>query len=705
MEEEGFEEEVKLAQFMKDNYCRASVGKQVKETEPEKAAEIIHKIGLIYRRRSPDKISLIKCVGLLNAAIFRKPSHDSQIKADLVEVCKHILEQANANIRDADLVSKANTVKFKIQKLRKQVEALLRKTGNQNTSNNLESDYLRYSQVCKVKLIQHINKTIAVKYTQIMADLSKFCEDVMGKPPCEYAIVGMGSLARNEITPYSDFEHIILLFDAKDYESHLKYFRWYSVIFHVIILNVQESIIVSLNIKSLNSKEVGLGNWYFDAYTPRGVSFDGMMPHACKFPLGRFEKTKTKPFVTELIKPVSDMLKYLSSEADLKNGYHLADILTKTCFVFGNKAIFDQFMKGVKNYRDRKSKQERTEEIKQKVKDDLDNFSTRFRLAKLKTYDTINIKQLVYRSSTLFVTAMASVHNISENSCFDIIQKMANLNIISQVAKDKLSYAIAIACEMRLRVYTEKKSQCDNAIDLRGNFENINKFVDIVGTQNTINYFQIAYCLQCQVAKQLNFTKYHFYSNPQLINITIKLAFGMRFKLPYTLKSHFKITSNLNDFNFDVSIRQLETENNAFDYETNLNDSNLDEKLITYLGDQLFYANVYDEALEFNQQLLTLLKSDSSDESANENVASTYMKIGSCMQALQNPTRGVENYVKALKIYQATSQNLEKDENIAKMLTNIGLCLNDLNQYDDALNYFKQSLEIEKNISLDQQKR
>ena len=49
----------------------------------------------------------------------------------------------------------------------------------------------------------------------------------MGKPPCEYSIVGMGSLARKEITPYSDFEHIIFLHDDENYDQHLEYFRWY----------------------------------------------------------------------------------------------------------------------------------------------------------------------------------------------------------------------------------------------------------------------------------------------------------------------------------------------------------------------------------------------------------------------------------------------------------------------------------------------
>jgi len=94
-----------------------------------------------------------------------------------------------------------------------------------------------------------------------------------------------------------------------------------------------------LNIEYLNDKEGRLRNWFYDVITPRGISFDSMMPHACKFPLGRQQLTKNKEFSTELIKPVSEMLKYLSGE-DLKNGYHLADILTKTCFVHGNQLIY-----------------------------------------------------------------------------------------------------------------------------------------------------------------------------------------------------------------------------------------------------------------------------------------------------------------------------------------------------------------------------
>ena len=277
----------------------------------------------------------------------------------------------------------------------------------------------------------------------------------------------MGFLARNEITLYSDFEHIILLINHVNYKSHLEYFRWYSVVFHTVILNLQETIIPSLNILCLNDKDFALGDWYFDAHTPRGISFDGMMPLACKFPLGRTKQTAAKPFETELIKPVNEMLDYLSSKADLKNGCHLADILTKTCFVFGNEDIFTRFQTGIKKYLSEKSTQDRIEEVKHQVRDDLDNFSARFRLAKLKTYDTINIKQFVYRSSTIFISAVARIHNASGKSSFDIISEMAKNMVITRKVKSKMSYAIAIACEMRLRVYAENNSQCDTIIQLK----------------------------------------------------------------------------------------------------------------------------------------------------------------------------------------------------------------------------------------------
>ena len=284
------DEEFRLAQQLKSDFCDGSG----KEKKTAKSAEIIHKIGLTYRKRSPNKIAIIQSVGLFNAAILRNPSNIAQIKSDLIEICQHILQIAEAKHQNVSLIKKAEEVKAQFEKLRAEVKFSLKESlpnisvnhGNTNDVHELISH--------KISTIRIINKQIANRYKQIMADVGQFCENVMGKPPCEYAVVGMGSLARDEITPYSDFEHIILLYDDKNYKSYLEFFRWYSIIFHVIILNLQETIIPSLNIDYLNANTNSLGDWYYDAITPRGISFDGLMPHACKFPLGRTQLTQKK---------------------------------------------------------------------------------------------------------------------------------------------------------------------------------------------------------------------------------------------------------------------------------------------------------------------------------------------------------------------------------------------------------------------------
>ena len=105
--EEGLPEELKLATEMKEGFCDSSG----KERNVEKAAEIIYQIGLIWRKRYPDKISLIKSAGLFNAAILRNTPTVSPIRSDLSELCQHVLKLAKANNQIADLIKEGQKVK------------------------------------------------------------------------------------------------------------------------------------------------------------------------------------------------------------------------------------------------------------------------------------------------------------------------------------------------------------------------------------------------------------------------------------------------------------------------------------------------------------------------------------------------------------------------------------------------------------------
>ena len=702
-DDDNLEEEFTLAQQIKDSCCDDSG----KETKPKKSAEIFHQIGRIYRKRSPDKISLIKSAGLFNAAIVRNPSNVDQVKSDLCELCQHILQQANADKQNANLIKQADKVKISINKLRKDARSFLNKSLPEIHIKHSRNEYQKLMNQ-KISAIQQINKNIAAEYKKIMAKISKFCENVMGKPPCKYVIAGMGSMARDEITPYSDFEHIILLHDNETCKSHLDYFRWFSVIFHVIVLNLQETIIPSSNVCSLNDKNEKLGNWFYDAITPRGVSFDGMMPHASKFPLGRTQHTKSKQFTTELIKPVSEMLKYLSTVEDLKNGYHLADILLNTCFVFGNENIFKQFVDGVQNFRNQTSQTNVINDVQQQVKDDLNSFSTRFRLSELKSQNTINIKQLVYRSSTIFIIALARLYNVTANSCFDIINEMKQKRKISQNTAHKLQCAIAIACEMRLKMYAENNSQCDNVINLEQG--GIDRFLNVVGVVNTINYFQITYCLQCEIAKQLKFTKLHFYSDPKLFNITICLAFGANILIS-TFKTTEKQSWSSSEFDFDKVIKQIENDINLNQDILNSNafhstgHFDLSQKTVEKIAEHLYEAKIYDEALEFYKFLLNSYRSGVED-STNDNgkLANSNFQVGCCLVKLDKPGDALTYYTKAFDLQMLKTLDAEKDKDIALTLNNIGNCHLVLYNCDDALTYLNRALQIYQNATLNAEK-
>ena len=91
-------------------------------------------------------------------------------------------------------------------------------------------------------------------------------------------------------------------------------------------------------------------------------------------------------------------------------------------------------------------------------------------------------------------------------SSFEIIRELASKNEITDYEKQKLLFAVALACEIRLRWYMTNKRQQDDV-------EGLNQLIKDFGAHNIKSYFQIAYSLQCDISKRLNLKKVHFFSN------------------------------------------------------------------------------------------------------------------------------------------------------------------------------------------------
>ena len=688
------DEEDRLAEKLK-SMCDA----EGKELDFKKSAAIFHELGKEYRARSPDQFSLIKSAVLYNAAIARSPENVAEIENDLRNLCQHVLTIANAKIKNADLIAKSKNVKQTVIKWRDQIEIYL--CDIQQIPHDVQLSEMQRLETVKIDDVQRIQSQIANFYIEIMAEIASYCEHVMGDAPFSFAIAGMGSLARKEITPYSDFEHVILLSnDAQNsdgiHSQKRNYFRWFTVIFQMIIVNLQETLIPSAAIVSLNTESSIHGNWFYDCFTQRGISFDGMMDHACKFPLGRQQPTKNKPWTTELIKTVDEMINYLSSEESLKNGYHLSDILTKTCFVYKDKHVFNEFQQGIYRKLEETTADVRSV-IKKQVADDLENFATRSTITKLKTKNVLNVKQIVYRSTTLFISGLGRLYNVRASSSFEVIEQLVRRNIITEYAKHHLMYAVALACEIRLKWYAKNKQQCDVITsDLDRQISATTKLSQIVGKISIMKYFQIAYALQCDVAKRLSLQKKHFYSNPHLFNLSICHCFDDYDQLQNFLElpnqRQFSLTERYNDFDnclkaMDQGISSTSRKQFIFKVENCKN-----------FGFQMYRLGQYDDALECFENMLALYKNKQVTAATNDTiliqfstehiktVAYVHYLIGKCLSFIGRDEEARQSLQESLKEFKRVLPEY------ADAQYWIGRCLLEMKRPSEAIKYLQSSM-------------
>jgi len=159
------------------------------EIDLQESASTLNELGLLYRTKSPDKISLIQSAALLNAAIVRQLSNQ-RFHDDLVDLCNHILACANAEKSDATLIEISKSAAEQVSDMRKTVIDKLKKIekisrcDDENITLSKEKSY--------VENIKSLQQQISTDYKKVMAYISCQCIKIMGRPPCKYALIGMG---------------------------------------------------------------------------------------------------------------------------------------------------------------------------------------------------------------------------------------------------------------------------------------------------------------------------------------------------------------------------------------------------------------------------------------------------------------------------------------------------------------------------------
>ena len=522
------------------------------EEKPKDSARILHRLGCLLKSKcengktesSQIKLLFIRSAALLNSAIVREPQEVDQVKKDLKDLCFRLLKTAGANLQNFDLVKFAKDEKQKLQDWRESVkkEASAISAVSENVTNEEESNQ---SELQKIKQVEKLQDKITEKYKSFMEKISQKCIEVLGNLPCNFALVGMGSLASKNITPYSDFENFIVMQDgvqySETYHAVLEYFRWYAVIFQVILINFGETLLPCVAIPCLNDYANDGGDWFYDVYTKRGICFDGMIPYACKSPLGR-QPTKMKNWQIELIKPASVMAQYLTRDEDLKNGYHLADMLWNTRFVDGSQDVYQMFEKARNRIFENKETTSR-KEIIDMIKDDMERYSTKVGISSAIANKSYNVKRFVYRSTTVFVAALARLRNVTPGSSFDNIRRLCKSGLISEEFKHRLLYAVALVCEIRLKIYLEHGYQYDwiNSSSETTNEDISMTMIKTVGLRSCYDFLETVCCMQCDAAASGLDDKYWF-RHP----IEISVAISLFLKLPKRLIAAIDVLKDSN---------------------------------------------------------------------------------------------------------------------------------------------------------------
>jgi tetratricopeptide (TPR) repeat protein len=205
------------------------------------------------------------------------------------------------------------------------------------------------------------------------------------------------------------------------------------------------------------------GDWFFDDITPRGISFDGFLPQACKTPLGNM-----KDF--ELIHTPITMANFQTSEMHEKNPGLAEILLTVAPLQSPKEALFTEYKIALGN------------ELCKPCTTDACHHGTLVTQAECRAINILrkdvsryeelitgrnpfddgklyDVKKEIYRLTDRVIAGLAKCFGSKKSGSFEILDELHKKGVLSSIAQENIASAAAVALKLRNITYLEAGKQ------------------------------------------------------------------------------------------------------------------------------------------------------------------------------------------------------------------------------------------------------
>lgn len=308
--------------------------------------------------------------------------------------------------------------------------------------------------------IKEILTLLTEGYKSILRELLDECITVLGPPPARFTMVGLGSMSRDELCPYSDLEFCFLIQeDLEDEEEIKNYLRSITRLMMLKIVNFGET-----------KYEIPLATSIKQSFTPSGFSMDSSLS-----PLG-INKLFGEPLV-ELIGTPSQLAQIQVEGQENEALIILVNAMRSVCGIAGDEELVGLYEDRVNDILNRNAAVPTTlgkwspqvgiadrsivsssssptpQLLRQKRALELMHGAI-IEFQPLLDQDKINertfgIKKELYRLPQMVINGLALYHGVRTSSTFEQIHQLHNRKIISKSGSEKLEIFLILTLLLR----------------------------------------------------------------------------------------------------------------------------------------------------------------------------------------------------------------------------------------------------------------